>query len=120
MSVKQLVLALVLPAALAAQGASALGDARPISLDEAIRLAQQNQPATVQARNALRTGESSIRQTLLGYLPSLSVGQSASQRGGTQLVQGVPLPRTGNPWSYGRSLSFGDRKSTRLNSSHRT
>ena len=90
MSVKQLVLALVLPAALAAQGASGLGDARPISLDEAIRLAQQNQPATVQARNALRTGESSIRQTLLGYLPSLSVGQSASQRGGTQLVQGVP------------------------------
>jgi outer membrane protein len=106
-SVKQLVLALVLPAALAAQGASGLGDARPISLDEAIRLAQQNQPATVQARNALRTGESSIRQTLLGYLPSLSVGQSASQRGGTQLVQGVPLPLTGNPWSYGRSLSFG-------------
>ena len=50
---------------------------------------------------------SSIRQTLLGYLPSLSVGQSASQRGGTQLVQGVPLPLTGNPWSYGRSLSFG-------------
>lgn len=107
MSVKQIVLALVLPAALAAQGASGLGDARPISLDEAIRLAQQNQPATVQARNALRTGESSIRQTLLGYLPSLSVGQSASQRGGTQLVQGVPLPLTGNPWSYGRSLSFG-------------
>ena len=42
MSVKQLVLALVLPAALAAQGASGLGDARPISLDEAIRLAPRN------------------------------------------------------------------------------
>jgi outer membrane protein len=88
-------------------GAQALTDARPISLDEAVKLAQLNQPSTVLARNALRTTESTIRTTLLGYLPSLSIGQSASQRGGTQLVQGVPLPLTGNPWSYGRSLSFG-------------
>lgn len=92
------------PAVLAAQVG---GEARALSLDEAVRLAQVNQPSAIQARNALRTGESSVRSTLLGYLPSLSIGQSASQRGGTTLVQGVPLPLTGNPWSYGRSLSFG-------------
>jgi outer membrane protein len=92
------------PAALFAQAG---GEARAISLDEAIRLAQLNQPAAIQARNALRTGQASVTSTLLGYLPSLSIGQSASQRGGTTLVQGVPLPLTGNPWSYGRSLSFG-------------
>jgi outer membrane protein TolC len=92
------------PAVLLAQAG---GEARSISLSEAIRLAQVNQPSTLQARNALRTGESSVRSQLLGFLPSLSVSQSANQRGGTTLVQGVPLPLTGNPWSYGRSLSFG-------------
>src|SRR5581483_8126989 len=92
------------PAALFAQAG---GEARAISLDEAIRLAQLNQPAAIQARNALRTGQASVTSTLLGYLPSLSIGQSASQRGGTTIVQRVPLPLTGNPWSYGRSLSFG-------------
>lgn len=92
------------PAALLAQAG---GEARTIALDEAIRLAQLSQPGTLQARNALRTGESSVRSQLLGFLPSLSISQSANQRGGTTLVQGVPLPLTGNPWSYGRSLSFG-------------
>ena len=100
--------ALLLSARVAAsQAAGPIGDARPITLDEAVRLAQASQPATVQARNALRTGDASIRQTLLGYLPSLTLSQSANQRGGTTIVQGVPLPLTGNPWSYSQSLSFG-------------
>ena len=105
--VKQMVAALVFPGVLCAQGASGLGDAKPISLDEAVRLAQLNQPQTVSARNTLRTNESTIRTTLLGYLPQPSLNLSANQRGGTQLVQGVPIPLTGNPWSYGRTLSFG-------------
>jgi outer membrane protein len=93
-----------LPALALAQGADS---PRPISVDEAVRLAQQNQPATVQARNSLRTGESAVRQQLLGYLPTVSLSTSANQRGGTQLVQGVPLPTTGNPWTYGRGINFG-------------
>jgi outer membrane protein len=82
-------------------------DARPISLDEAVRLAQQNQPSVVQARNSIRTSESTIRTTLFGYLPQLSISSSASQRGGTTIVQGVPLPFSGNPWSYSQGLQFG-------------
>ena len=105
--VKNLLIAMMVPAALCAQSMSGLSDAKPISLDEAVKLAQQNQPSTVSARNALRTGESTVRSTLLGYLPQPSLGISASQRGGTQIVQGVPLPLTGNPWSYSRSVSFG-------------
>jgi outer membrane protein len=105
--VKNLMTAMLVPAVLCAQSGSGLSDAKPISLDEAVRLAQVNQPQTVSARNALRTGESSVRTQLLGYLPQPSLGMSASQRGGTQIVQGVPLPLTGNPWSYSRSLSFG-------------
>lgn len=104
---KQLVVTAALILAPATLLAQAGGEARAISLDEAVRLAQLNQPAAIQARNALRTGEASVRSTLLGYLPTLNIGQAASQRGGTTLIQGVPLPLTGNPWSYGRSLSFG-------------
>ena len=85
-----------------AQGAD---EARPISLVDAVKLAQQNQPATVTARNAIRTGESAVRQRKLAFLPTLSLSATAGQRGGTQLVQGVPLPLTGNPWSYSRGLS---------------
>jgi outer membrane protein len=104
---KNVVLKVAMVLAPGALFAQAGGEARAISLDEAVRLAQINQPSAIQARNALRTGNATVRSTLLGYLPSLSIGQSASQRGGTTLVQGVPLPLTGNPWSYGRSLSFG-------------
>lgn len=107
MTIKHLVAKTVLLLAPAALLAQAGGEARTITLDEAIRLGQLNQPSAIQARNALRTGESSVRSQLLGFLPSLSVSQSANQRGGTTLVQGVPLPFSGNPWSYGRSLGIG-------------
>lgn len=90
------------PALAFAQGAD---EARPISLTDAVKLAQQNQPSTVAARNSIRTGESAVLQRKLSFLPTLSLNATAGQRGGTQLVQGVPLPLTGNPWSYSRGLS---------------
>ncbi|MFI5310823.1 MAG: TolC family protein [Gemmatimonadales bacterium] len=82
-------------------------DARPISLVDAVRLAQQNQPTTVAARNAIRSGEATVRQRKLNFFPNLSLSNTAAQRAGTQLVQGVPLPLTGNPWSYSRGLNAG-------------
>ena len=45
---------IAVPFTLAAQQPAGDG-ARPISLDEAVRLAQRNNPAAVTARNALRT-----------------------------------------------------------------
>lgn len=102
---KQFVMIAAFPAAVVAQ--SGLSEAKPISLDEAVKLAQTNQPQTVIARNALRTGESTIRSTLLGYLPSLSLSTGANQRGGTQIVGGVPIPVTGKPWSYTQTLGIG-------------
>ena len=105
--VKNVVATMLFPAALCAQSLSGLSDAKPISLDDAVRLAQINQPQTILARNALRTGESTIRTTLLGYLPSLGLATSASQRGGTQIVGGVPIPVSGKPWSYSQSVAIG-------------
>lgn len=95
--------ALALPAAAAAQG----DDVRPISLDDAIKLGVQNSPTTVSARNTIRNNEQSVRQAQLNFLPTLNLGMSANQRGGTQLIQGNPITVSGNTWSYGRTLTIG-------------
>ena len=93
--------------ALAPSLARAQGNAgaRPISLEEAVRLAQQNSPLTVQARNANRTSESAVRASLAQFLPTAAFSYSGNQAGGTQFVQGTSVPTTGLPWSYSRSLS---------------
>lgn len=61
-------------------------DARPIGLEEAVRLARQNAPAAVQARNALRTTSATVRSRYAAYLPSLSFGAGVSQQDGTRFI----------------------------------
>ena len=91
------------PALLAAQQG---GDgARPITLDEAVRLAQLNAPATVTARNALRTGRLSEMNALGQYLPSVSVNYGASNSSGGQFIQGELVPYKGYPWNYGKGYN---------------
>ena len=104
--VKLLALLAIVPVTVAAQ---VVGDSRPISLDEAIRLAQLNQPTTVQARNQIRQSEASVRRNFynLGFIPTLGIGASANQRGGDRYAEGVKLPNTTTPWAYGRSLNIG-------------
>lgn len=99
----------VAPVGVASLGAQAVGDARPIALDEAVRLAQLNQPQTVSARNAVRTSDAQVRRTFfnLGYIPTLGVNTGASQRGGKRFAEGVELPAPSTPWSYNRGLSIG-------------
>jgi outer membrane protein len=90
-------------------GAQGVTDARPISLDEAIRLAQQNQPQTVNARNAVRQSENTVRRNFftLGYIPTLGVSSGWSQQGGDRYFEGVKLPSSGTPWSFSRGLNIG-------------
>ncbi len=93
------VLALALPLALAAQ------DARPISLDEAVRLARRNAPAAVQARNAVRQSGAQVRTNYGGFLPSLTFSSGANRSEGVTFnpqQQLVPIVR---PWSGSHSLS---------------
>jgi outer membrane protein len=79
--------------------------ARPIALADAVRLAQINSPTTVAARNALRTGEASVRQSLMQYLPTLNLSYTSTQAGGTQFVGGTAVPAQGFPWTYSRGLN---------------
>ena len=91
------------PALLAAQRDD--GSERPISLDEAVRLAQLNSPATVGARNALRTGKLTELNALGQYLPSLNINYGASNSSGGQFIQGELVPYKGYPWNYGKGYS---------------
>ena len=104
--VKVLTLLALVPAALVAQG---VGDSRPISLDEAIRLAQLNQPTTVQARNTIKQNEAQVKRNFynLGFIPTLGVNAGANQRGGDRYAEGVKLPSSTTPWSYSRGVNIG-------------
>jgi outer membrane protein len=70
--------------------APAADSLRPISLDEAVRLAQRNAPAAVQARGQVRTSNSGVRSAYGAFLPDfyITLGQSES-RGRRQGPQGT-------------------------------
>src|SRR6476659_4551188 len=47
--------------------------ATPITLAEAIRMAQQNAPATVQARGEIQTSSLAVKQAYSQFLPSINL-----------------------------------------------
>ena len=74
-------------------------DARPISLDEAVRLARRNAPAAVQARNALRTGAAQVRSRYAAFLPSLNFSAGVSRQDGSRFVPDFnQVVSTDQPW----------------------
>jgi outer membrane protein len=92
----------IVPALVSAQGTNA---ARPITIDDAVKAAVQNSPLTVQSRNGERSSEAAITFAKAQFLPSLNLNYSANNQGGTQFIQGVPVPISGLPWTYSRGIS---------------
>ncbi|MDQ3697657.1 MAG: TolC family protein [Gemmatimonadota bacterium] len=94
---------LLAPAALAAQ---APGDsARPISLDEAVRLAQRNAPAAVQARGTERTSRAAVRSAYAAFIPSLNLNASSGWQEGTTIVAGSVVQLNRDPWNFTNGIS---------------
>ncbi len=91
------------PALVLAQ--SGTDNARPISIDDAVKLAVQNSPTTVISRNSERSSEAAINFAKAQFLPSLALSYSATNQGGTQFIQGTPVPISGLPWTYSRGIS---------------
>ena len=80
--------------------------ATPITLTEAIRLAQQNSVTTVQARGTIRTSEAAVKQSYAAFLPSFSVSASRQKQSGDRFdTQGNLVPFTGQPTNYSTGLS---------------
>ena len=93
----------IAPALVSAQ--SGTDNARPITIDDAVRLAVQNSPLTVASRNGERSGEAAVTFAKSAFLPSLSLSYGANNQGGTQFIQGVPVPISGLPCTYSRGIS---------------
>jgi outer membrane protein len=99
---------LAVPMALGAQM-----DARPITLDEAVQLARRNAPATVQARNALRTNSAIVRRSYSAYLPNLTFNSGVSRQDGSRFVPDFnQVVSTDQPWRgnhrFGSNLELFD------------
>jgi outer membrane protein len=107
----KLVLALLIaPAVLRAQQTGA-ADARfkPVSLQDAVALAQQNAPSAVQARGAIENAENSVSTTRLQMFPTLSASMSHSRGSGqtNDPTTGAIVTRVNKPvYSDGLSLSY--------------
>lgn len=95
------------PAALSAQQPVVAdpGAPRPIMLEEAVRLAQQNAPALVQARGSLRSNAAQVRRSYAAFLPTLSVSAGTGRASGVSEVAGELVPRRGDPWSFNNGVS---------------
>ena len=66
----------LIPAAASAQIDTA---ASPITLSDAILMAQRNAPSAVQARGSIRTANATVKQSYAAFLPSINLS-AGSQR----------------------------------------
>jgi outer membrane protein len=95
---KKFLLLAALPAALAAQQPA--DSLHPITLKEAIALAQQNAPAAVAAEGQIKTANSAVTSAYASFIPSLSWSMGQSQSSGPRLGQDGTIIQYQNPWSY--------------------
>ena len=79
---------------------------RAISLDEAVALAQRNNPAAVQARGQLRSASSAVRSAYGAFLPSVNLNMSQSKQTGRVLNTQGELVSTPTRYSSGISSSI--------------
>ena len=98
--------------ALAATGVSKAQEApRPITLDEAVQLAQRNAPLAVQARGQLRSSDATVRGAYAAFLPDVSVNMARLWENRPTVQAGLPVDtgqqvRPREPWSSSAGATF--------------
>lgn len=99
----------LLPLLLVVAPTVAGAEPRPISLQEAVRLARENAPAVVQARGQERATDAAVRSSYGAFLPSLTLSSSASRQSPAgsraRLDESGQLITTSEPWSYSGGLT---------------
>lgn len=79
---------------------------REISLAQAISLARQNNPSTVQARGTERSGRAAVRSAYGAFLPSISLSAGASrQSGGREIIDTLTGSGISRNWNYNNGFS---------------
>jgi outer membrane protein len=83
----------------------AAAQTRSVTLDEAIRMAVQVQPAMVQARGQVTSAAASKRQVIGSWLPNISLSSGASKNSSTRYDQATQRTVTASSKSYSAGLS---------------
>lgn len=96
--------ALLTPLSLGAQGV-ADGGARPVSLEEAIKLAQRNAPQVVAARGQMRSSDAAVRTAMGTFIPTLNMSFGGNYQKGVTIVPTGGAGRIDTPWNFSRSLT---------------
>ena len=101
--VRFLSLICLVPTLLSAQATSDT-TTRPITLDEAVRLAQRNSPLSVQARGDLRVARAGIRSAWFAFIPNVGVSLGSNWRRGQAIgEEGDLITITSTSYSDGFS-----------------
>jgi outer membrane protein TolC len=85
---------------------------QPITLAEAIRLARQNSPQSIAARNSVESSDIAVRSAYGSFLPSISASFGAGRQftgSGSQTrvnSAGETVTLAGDQWNYNNSLGF--------------
>lgn len=87
------------------QAAVAPDAPRPISLQEAVRLARENNVSAITAANQIRTAQNQVRSARAQRLPSLSASLSQNKSAGQRIGPQNTLVDYNADWSYSTSLS---------------
>lgn len=102
----KLALLLAAPAVMVAQQASTDGY-RPISLAEAIKLAQENNVQAVTTSNAIRTANNNVRAARANYLPNLNLSAGQNRSAGDRIGQSGTLVPYVSQWQYSTGVNAG-------------
>jgi outer membrane protein len=82
--------------------------ARPITLTEAVDLAQRNAPQVIEALGQRRTSAAAVRSAYASFIPSLNLTAGATrqlpQGARTRIENGQVITLPPQPWSYGLGL----------------
>jgi outer membrane protein len=82
--------------------------AKPITLAEAVALAERNAPAVIAAHGQKRTTSAGVRSAYAAFLPNLNLSAGATKqypsRGGTRVENGQIITLPNQPWSHSVGL----------------
>lgn len=92
--------------------ALAQGDAKPITLQEAVEMGKHNAPSMIQARGTIRTNAASLKVARWAYNPlnNITLSYGSSTGGGGSYVDGILIPRPATTWNF--SQGFGGAQMT--------
>lgn len=102
---RKVILLSVAPALLSAQGVIVSDTARPISVQEAVRLAQENNVSAITAENSIRSAQNQVRSARAQLYPSLSATAGQNNSSGDRVGPGGNIIGYNSGWSYSTGVN---------------